>query len=237
MFFGSELMRNEVIVPAIGGLAAGIVLIILFASFDSQLFSKQENIYRGMYMVEADGKIDITPARVEQGCSNCITLQVWDAETYVRETGKSTVKAEFLVQNVTVQRGGYADVPLRLVHVGGSNYEPYVEVRVLPPVGYTLYPKSVAESSTEEERFEAAKAGTMLRGGIDIAQFVLPTDPVIIKVGSQEIINVRFVVPANIVKEVDGTFVPILLEVTMQSSSSQDSIFNGSTGIELIIPA
>ncbi|MGH9878946.1 MAG: hypothetical protein ACRD5H_15055, partial [Nitrososphaerales archaeon] len=60
------------------------------------------------------------------------------------------------------------------------------------------------------------------------------TEPVSIDVGSEQIVNVHFVVPANIPAEVDGTFVPIQLEVTTQSGS-EDAVFVENTGIELIV--
>jgi hypothetical protein len=229
-------MGDKVGMAVIAGMSAGIAFVILFASFGGQLASNQ-SVYRGLYMAEADGsKIAITPLKVEEeSCSDCIALKSWDAESYVRETGKSAVKAEFLIKSVTLQRGSYADVPLLIKHMGGDNSERYVSVRVMPPIGYTLYPKSVAEATTEEERFEAAKAGTMLNGGIDMAQFVVASDPVNIQVGSQQIVHVRFIVPDNIPVEANGTYVPILLEVTTQSAEGQDSVYNENTGIELII--
>ncbi|HXG06457.1 MAG TPA: hypothetical protein VNI77_03930 [Nitrososphaera sp.] len=188
-------------------------------------------------MAEADGSnIAITPIKVEEeGCSDCIVVKLWDAESYIQETGRSAVKAEFLTKTITLQRGGYADVPLLIKHMGGDNSDRYVSVRVMPPAGYTYYPKSVAESTTEEERFEAARAGTILNGGIDMAQFVVPSDPVSIQVGSQQLVNVRFVVPENIPDEATGTFVPVLLEIVTQSGSSPDSVYNENAGIELII--
>ncbi len=223
-----------VTVPVIAGLAAGIAFVMLFA-FGGQLDSIQ-SVYRGLYTAEADGSmIAITPIAVkEERCSDCIEFQSWDAEAYIQKTGKSAVKAEFLTQSVTVQRGRYAEVPLLIKHMGGVNSERYVSVRVLPPSGYTLYPRSVAEAGAEEERIEAAKTGTLLKG-IDMAQFVVASDPVSIQVGSQQIVNVRFVVPDNIPDEASGTFVPILLQVATQSADSQVSVYNDNAGIELII--
>jgi hypothetical protein len=48
----------------------------------------------------------------------------------------------------------------------------------MPPEGYAYYPRSVTEATTEQERFEAAKSGDILNGAIDMAQFVIPSDPV-----------------------------------------------------------
>lgn len=221
------------IAPVVAGLVVGIAFVILFASFGVQLPSLYRSVYQGLYMVQADGtRIDITPVMPEEECPNCIVLQFFEADEYVRETGKSAVTARFLTENVTVHRGSYADIPLLLTHIGGTDSERNVAVRVVPPTGYILYPKSVAQATTEEERFEAAKAGTRLNGGIDLAQFVLATDPLVISVGSEKTINVRFVVPADMPDEVDGTFIPIMLEI--QSSADQE-VLHENTGIELII--
>jgi hypothetical protein len=105
----------------IAGLATGIAFVVLFASFGG-LLSMHKGVYQGLYMEEADGsKIAITPINAKEENCECIVFQVWDAERYVQETGRSAVKAEFLVQNITVQKGSYADVPLLLKHVGGDN--------------------------------------------------------------------------------------------------------------------
>jgi hypothetical protein len=218
------------------GLAIGIAFVILFASFGGQEASIP-SVYQGLYMAEADGgRVAIKPINIEEeSCSGCIFLKFWDAETYVEETERSAVNAKFLVNNVTLQKGSYAEVPLLLKHMGGDSSERYVSIRVLPPTGYTLYPKSVAESTTVEERLEAAKTATMLRGGVDLARFVVASDPVNIQVGSQQTVNVRFVVPEDTPAEVNSAFVPILLEATTQSSASHDSVFLESTGMDLII--
>ena len=187
-------------------------------------------------MAEADGsKVAINPITVKKESCDCIVLNLMDEETYLRDTGRSVVKAEFLTESVSLQRGSYADVSLLVKHLGGVNSERYVTVRVMPPAGYTLYPKSVAETTTEEQRFEAAKSQTILRGGIDMAQFVMPGAPVEIQVGNQQVVNVRFVVPEDIPDEVNGTFVPVLLEVTTPSAESPDSVYDANAGIELII--
>jgi hypothetical protein len=225
---------------AIAGLAVGIAFVVVFASVGAGQLASIQSVYRGLYMAEADGsKIAIVPIKAkEESCSFCINLQTWeDAEAYVRETGKSAVEAEFLVKSITLQRGSYADVPLRIKHLGGDNSERYVSVRVMPPEGYIYYPKPVGESTTEEERFEAARTGTILRGAVDMAGFVVPqSEPVNIQVGSQQIVNVRFVVPDDISEQANGTFVPVLLEIGTQSgTTSPDSVYNVNAGIELNI--
>jgi hypothetical protein len=95
-----------------------------------------------LYFVEADGsRIALEPIDIERkSCSNCIVMEFWDAEKYVYETGKSTVKAEFLDNNITLQRGGHADVPLLLKHMRGTNSERYVSVRVKPHQGILCTP-------------------------------------------------------------------------------------------------
>jgi hypothetical protein len=191
-------------IPVIAGLAVGIAFVILFAS-SGDLLTSNQSVYRELYMAEDDGsKIAINPIAVKKESCECIVMNLMDTETYLRESGRSVVKAEFLSESVNLQRGNYADVPLLVKHLGGDNSERYVTVRVMPPAGYTLYPKSVAETTTEEQGFEAAKSKTILGGGIDMAQFVMPGAPIDIQVGSQQLVNVRFVVPEDLPDEVDG---------------------------------
>jgi hypothetical protein len=192
-------MSNSSVLPVIAGLAVGIVLISLFAMLSGQIVANK-SVYRGLYLAEADGsKIAINPVAIREDGEDCqcIVLQFWDTDRFIRETGGSAVKAQFLVQNITLQRGGYAEAPLLIQHLGGAKAEHYVTVRAVPPTGYTLYPKPVAESTTEMERFEAAETGTILRGAIDMAEFVVPSNPITIQVGGEQIVNVRFVVPED----------------------------------------
>ncbi|HKU49785.1 MAG TPA: hypothetical protein VJP79_07530 [Nitrososphaera sp.] len=232
-------MSNSSVFPAvIAGLAVGILLITLFAMLSGQIVANK-SVYRGLYSAEADGsKIAINPVAIREeedgeDCG-CIVLQFWDTARFIRETGGSAVKAQFLVQNITLQKGGYAEAPLLIQHLGGGKAEHYVTVRAVPPTGYTLYPKSVAESTTEEERIEVAKTNTIIRGAIDMAEFVVPSDPVTIQVGGEEIVNVRFVVPDGVPNE--DTWVPVMLEVTTESGTiNPESISREDAGIDLII--
>jgi hypothetical protein len=103
--------------------------------------------------------------------------------------------------------------------LGGVNAEPSVTVKVSPPTGYILLPKSVAETTTPEQRLQAAQTGHIIPGGIDLGSLMtftgLPADrSMSIAANNEQIVQVRISLPADFPAEMVGRgfHIPIMVE-------------------------
>lgn len=155
-------------------------------------------------------------------------------EDYVSETGKSAVKATMASEKVTAKRGTAVAIEVLANHLGGANADQTVNVKVLPPIGYTLYPPSVAKSTTPEERFEAALAGTPLPGGIDLGALVTvqgPSEKAVSK-ASQQAYTIMINLPKDLPDELDEIFIPI--NVKAMDSSGNEVPAKG-TGVTVVV--
>ncbi len=148
----------------------------------------------------------------------------YEPRSYVIETGKSAVVVEVASENISLKRGSSVNIEVIARHIGGANADQSVNVKVLPPIGYTVYPPSAAKLSTPEERFEAAKTGTPIQGGIDLATFMTveaPSEKAISK-ASQQVYSVIINVPIDLPDEFvgDAIFIPVNIEATDINGSS-----------------
>ncbi len=165
-----------------------------------------------------------------------ISLRVLEAGSFVQETGKSAVKAEFISKEVSVVRGNTVTVQARVQHVGGENAEPSINVKVLPPIGYVLYPPSLAKSTTPEERIQAAETGRLVAGSIDLGQLVTivgPSEKAVEKAG-EHVFQIQISVPKDFSDEMVGSgfHIPLVVQAT---DNSGNPIFTDSTGIDVTV--
>ncbi len=186
--------------------------------------------YRGP-TEQAEAVVQAPPSDQSDG----ITLQANEPEAYVRETGKSAVRAEVASEQVSVQRGSSATIDVVAKHLGGANADQSVIVKVLPPVGYVYYPPSVAKSTTSEQRYEAARSGTILAGGIDLEKFVtiVGANQKAVEKGSQQVYNVMISVPKDLHDEALGEiFIPINIQAT---DGNGNDVPGMGTGIMVVV--
>ena len=148
-----------------------------------------------------------------------IHLKPISADSYVKETGNSAVKAMFTEKTVQLKRGSEATLNLAIMHIGGLNAKPIAQVMVSQPTGYILLPKSVAEKTTPEQRLEVATTGTVIPGGIDMASFVTINASdrnLSLAVNIQHAMQVKITMPKDLPDELVGTgfHIPIILTAT-----------------------
>ncbi len=148
-----------------------------------------------------------------------IHLKPISADSYVKETGNSAVKAVFTEKTVQLKRGSEATLNLAIVHMGGLNAKPIAQVKVSQPTGYILLPKSVAEKTTSEQRLEAATTGAVIPGGIDMASFVtinVADSNLSLAANVQHAMQVKITMPKDLPDELVGTgfHIPIILTAT-----------------------
>lgn len=165
-----------------------------------------------------------------------ISLQVLEAGSFVQQTGKSAVKAEFASKEVSVARGNTVTVQARIQHVGGANAESAVNVKVLPPVGYILYPPSLAKSTTLEERVQAAETGNLIAGSIDLGQLVtvVGSNQKAIEKAGEQVFQIQISVPKDLSDEMVGSgfHIPLIVQAT---DNSGNLVFTDSTGIDVTV--
>jgi hypothetical protein len=163
-----------------------------------------------------------------------ISLQVIEPESFVQQTGKSAAVSQVASEQVSIKRGSSANIEVMAKHVGGANAAESINVKVLPPIGYTLYPPSVAKSTTPEERFEAARMGTVIPGSVDLAKFVTivgPNEKAVSK-ASEQAFSVLISIPKDLPKELKEIFIPINIEAT---DSDGNVVPGQSTGIMVVV--
>ena len=167
--------------------------------------------------------------------SSFISLEVLEPATYSRDTGRSSVLVDFDGEPVEIKRGSSATVEMVAKHLGGAEADQSVNVRILPPIGYTLYPPSVAESTTAEERFESAKSGRVLAGAIDLGELVtiVGADEKAVEKSGQQTFSVMISIPEDYPDELLGEeFIPINAEAT---DSNGNPIPAQGTGITIVV--
>lgn len=167
---------------------------------------------------DAQAVVQAPPAVAAEEDANT-SMKPMTAESYVQETGKSAVKAEFPVKEIQLKRGTSGTVNVHIKHLGGVNAESSVTVKVSPPTGYILLPKSVAETTTPEQRLQAAQTGQIIPGGIDLSSLMtftgLPADrSMSIAANNEQIVQVRISLPADFPAEMVGRgfHIPIIVE-------------------------
>lgn len=165
-------------------------------------------------------------------------------EKYVSDTGKSAVKISIATTSVSsssavpeklsVKRGESITIQVEGLHLGGSKASQNVNVELLPPVGYILYPPSAAEATTPEQRYEGALKGTPLPGGIDLGSLVTisgPSEKSISK-ASTTAFDVSISIPKDLSAELDEIFIPINVRAT--DDSGNDVLAKG-TGVTVVV--
>ncbi|MGH9878391.1 MAG: hypothetical protein ACRD5H_12210 [Nitrososphaerales archaeon] len=161
-----------------------------------------------------------------------IGLQFSEPEEYVNETGKSAVKVEVASEAVSIKRGSSANIEVVAKHLGGANADQSITVKVLPPIGYTLYPPSVGKSTTPEQRYEATRSGTVLAGGIDLGKFmsIVGADQKAVAKNSQQVYSVMISVPKDLPDELLGEiFIPINIEAIDVNGNEVPGLGTGIT--------
>lgn len=164
-----------------------------------------------------------------------LAMLVIEPESFVQETGKSAVKSYVASEQISVKRGSSAVIEVMAKHIGGANADQSINVKVLPPVGYKLYPPSVAKSTTPEQRAEAAGEHTILQGGIDLGLFVSVNEPdgkAILK-SDEKAFDVLISVPGDLPDELLGEiYIPLNIDAT---DSSGNAIPGEGTGIIVVV--
>lgn len=160
------------------------------------------------------------------------------AESYVKATGNSAVKAEFPTKMVQLKKGTSTTVNVVIKHIGGANAKPTSDVSVSPPTGYILLPKSVAEKTTPEERLSAATTGKMISGGIDMASLLTigaSERSLHLAANTQNSVQVKISLPDNLPDELVGTgfHIPILLNA-VDAAGNQIVVENNGIDVEVI---
>jgi len=169
---------------------------------------------------------------IESGGS--ISLQVIEPESFVQQTGISAVLSQVASEQVSIKRGSSANIEVQVKHIGGANAAESINVKVLPLIGYTLYPPSLAKSTTPEERFEAARTGTAIPGSFDLGKFVTivgPNEKAVSKANEQAF-NVLISIPEDLPDELKEIFIPINIEAT---DSDGNAVPGQSTGIMVVV--
>jgi len=206
--------------PVIAGLGIGITFVILFS----------------VVLLPYQGQTKQVEALVETKPADGLgtAIQFIDPISYAKETGKSAVVVEVASESVSVKRGSSASIEVIAKHIGGANADQSINVKVLPPIGYTLYPPSVGKSTTPEERFEAAKRGTTLQGGFDLATFMTvqaPSEKAVSK-DSQQAFTVMISIPNDLPDELADIFIPINIQAT---DSHGNAVPGQGTGIDVVV--
>lgn len=163
-----------------------------------------------------------------------ISFQVTEPESFVQQTGKSAVILQVATEQVSIKRGSSANVEVLARHIGGPNADQSINVKVLPPIGYTLYPPSVAKSTTPEERFEASRTGTAISGSFDLGKFVTivgPSEKAVSK-ASEQAFNLMISIPKDLPDELGEIYIPINVEPT---DSNGNVVPGQSTGITIVV--
>lgn len=165
-----------------------------------------------------------------------ISFQFFEPESYVEQTGKSAVVVQVTSERIPLQRGDSTNIEVLARHLGGENADQSVNVKVLLPTGYTLYPPSVAKSTTPEDRFDAAKAGTILPGGIDLREFmsISGESEKAVAESTEQLFTVTIRVPADLPDELVGEeiYIPINVETT---DGSGNAVPGKSTGVMVVV--
>ena len=154
-----------------------------------------------------------------------ITLNIWTAESYVKDTGNSAIKAEFSEDAIQLNKGTDKMVSLIIKHLGGANAKSSVDVMISPPIGHILLPASVAENTTVEERINAATTGKMIPGGIDLASFITITESdrsLSLSTNDQKELQVKIAIPKDLPDEFVGAgfFIPIIVSAVDPDGNS-----------------
>jgi hypothetical protein len=156
---------------------------------------------------------------IEHPVDNVVTIshKADTPESYLADGGRAAVVMELPTKHVIISKGEDATAPVVLRHLSGSNNpSSFVDVKLSPPNGYIYYSASLAKSTTEEQRMEAAMTGNLITGSIDLGTFVEFDDASAnpkIDADATSIVQARFVVPANIPDEMIGQTIqlPIIL--------------------------
>lgn len=155
---------------------------------------------------------------------------------YATETGKSTAMTEVALEEISLKRGESANIQVLVKHLGGANADQSINVKVLPPIGYILYPPSVGKSTTAEERGQAAMSGNLIPGTIDLATFVtIPgSSQKAIEKASQQEYSFVISIPKDLPDEFVGEaiFVPINIEPTDMNGRAIPGL---GTGITVVV--
>jgi hypothetical protein len=158
----------------------------------------------------------VTEPPASKSDNESIVTSLRTVDDYLTETGKSVVKIEWPSEKVSIKKGSEVNLAPMAKHLAGANADQSVTVRVLPPDGYVLYPPSVAESTTSEQRFEAQIAGTPLPGGIDLGTLLrinAPNDKAVSK-GDSGAFDISITIPENFPDTVKEFELPIIVEAT-----------------------
>lgn len=193
-----------------------------------------------------------SPARIAQATviepidttDGSITSNAMTAEEYAEATKKSAIKSEFVTKEVQIQRGTSQSIDVLIKHIGGEEAEQTATVTISAPYGYILLPKSVAESTTFEERVEAARTGKVLTGGIDLGTFVKVDESaasegqssmtVMLAKNTERMISVQISIPEDLSAELVGTgfHIPVVLEA---SGTDGKAIVVENNGVDVVI--
>lgn len=163
-----------------------------------------------------------------------ISFQVPEPESFVQQTGKSAVVSQVASDRISIKRGGLANVEVLAKHIGGANAAESINVKVLPPIGYTLYPPSVAKSTTPEERFEAARTGTTIPGSFDLGKFVTIVGPneKAVSRASEQAFTIMISIPKDLPEELEEIFIPVNIEAT---DGNGNTVPGQSTGVTVVV--
>lgn len=165
-----------------------------------------------------------------------IAFQIADPRSYVEQTGKSAIVAEIVSEKVSAQRGGSANIQVFAKHLAGANGDQSINVKVLPPTGYILYPPSVAASTTPEQRVEAARTGSLIPGSIDLSDFMAiagASEKAVAK-SAQQTFDIVISVPKDLPDELLGQEIYIPINISATDSDGIDIPGEG-TGVMVVV--
>jgi hypothetical protein len=161
-------------------------------------------------------------------------FDVETVDSYIAKGGKSIAKLEIPIKQVNLTRGSTAEVDLHLKHIAASA-SPFtlVNVKILPPKGYTWYPASLASSTTFEQRVQAAETGKRIPGSVDLGSIVTfsETNPVPIGPGNEHVVKMFITIPKDLPDNIvgQGAFIRVPIEAT-DDMGHPNTVFVQSNG-------
>lgn len=204
-------MTNNNIRKLLYGIAAAVAVVAIVS------YATMNNLPNAQGSVSTE-KIALQPGIVMK--------EIKEPDRFIASGGRSAVKVEIPIGEITVNRGNTVDVDVHVKHIAGTNPFPFVIAKLIPPTGI-YYPPTVASSTTPEQRMKAMELGKLIPGSINLNDLVSYSEvnPIKILPNSEQVVVMHVSIPKDAPNDVIGNDLSISIPIQVtDNNGNSDTI-------------